>query len=329
LWQARFIPPAGQRARRDLSRYRTTWVPERTRAVHRVPGGLERANIQLASVAPDLLGVSGRAILAALVAGHAAPATMAELAKGRLRRQIPLLEPALPGLVHDHHRPWLARHVAPIACLAEPLEVLSTEITRRVTALGPDEPATPPADVDRPPAGAEAPGAPASPMTLARALTLVDTIPGVDQRGGERLVAEWGLDMARFGTAARLAAWTGVAPGHDERAGNRRSSRTRQGHHTLRTGLTHLAHAAARTQGTDVSALSHRLATRRGKQRAMMAVAHSIVVSAVHRLSRDEPDQDLGANYVDKLRQHQRVDRFIRHLERLGYRVSLEPIPAA
>jgi transposase len=125
-------------------------------------------------------------------------------------------------------------------------------------------------------------------MTFARAVTVVDTIPGVDRRGGERLVAEWGLDMTRVGTAARLAAWSGVAPGNDARAGKQRAGKTRTGHRALRTGLTHLAHAAALTKGTDVSALSHRLAARRGKKRAIMAVAHSIVVSAFHRLSRNE-----------------------------------------
>jgi transposase len=117
----------------------------------------------------------------------------------------------------------------------------------------------------------------------------LDTSPGVDQRGAERLVAEWGIDMGRFETAARLAAWSGVAPGNDESAGTQRSGKTRKGHRALRTGRTHLAHAAALTKGTDVSALSHRLAARRGTKRAIMAVAHSIVVSAFHMLSRYAP----------------------------------------
>jgi len=121
---------------------------------------------------------------------------------------------------------------------------------------------------------------------------VLDTIPGVDQRGGELLVAEWGIDMARFGTAARLAAWRGVAPGNDESAGQQRSGKTRKGHRALRTGLTPLAHAAALTKGTYVSALSHRLAARRGKKRAIMAVAHSIVVSAFHLRSRHEPSHE-------------------------------------
>jgi transposase len=165
-------------------------------------------------------------------------------------------------------------------------------------------------------------------MTFARAVTLLDTIPGVDQRGGELLVAEWGIDMGRFEIAARLSAWSGVAPGNDECAGNRRSGKTRKGNRALRTGLTQVAHAAARTKGTYLSALYQRLAARRGKKRAIMAVAHAIVVSAFHMLSRNKPYHELGANYFDAYRRGHLVDQLTRRIERLGYRVSLEPIPA-
>jgi transposase len=141
-------------------------------------------------------------------------------------------------------------------------------------------------------------------------------------------VAEWGIDMARFGTAARLAAWSGVAPGNDESADKQRSGKTRKGNRALRTGLTQLAHAAALTKGTYLSALYHRLAARRGKKRAIMAVAHSIVVSAFHMLSRNEPYHELGATYFDEHQREHLVDRLTRRLEHLGYRVSLEPVPA-
>jgi transposase len=130
---------------------------------------------------------------------------------------------------------------------------------------------------------------PALPLTSARAVTVLDPMPGVAQRGAARLVADWGIELGRFETAARRAAWSGVAPGHDERAGTQRSGKTRTGHRALRTGLTPLAPAAALTTGPALSALDHRLAARRGKKRALMAVAHSIVVSAFHRLSRHEP----------------------------------------
>jgi transposase len=151
----------------------------------------------------------------------------------------------------------------------------------------------------------------------------------VNQRGGELLVAEWGIDMARFGTAARLAAWSGVAPGNDESAGKQRSGKIRTGNHILLMGLTQLAHAAARTKGTYLSTFYQRLAARRGKKRAIMAVAHSMVVSAFHMISRHEPYRELGANYFDEYQRTHLVDRLTRRIERLGYHVSLEPVTGA
>jgi transposase len=156
------------------------------------------------------------------------------------------------------------------------------------------------------------------------AIELLDTIPGVDQRGAEVIVAEIGIDMARFETAPRLAAWAGVAPGNDESAGKQRSGKTRKGNRSLRAVLTQLAHAAVRTKGTNLSALYRHLAARRGKQRAIMAVAHSIMRSVFHMLSRNEPYRELGANYFDERRRHYTVDRLARGIEPLGYHVSLE-----
>ncbi|MBI3329977.1 MAG: IS110 family transposase [Nitrospinae bacterium] len=329
LLQASFIPPQGQRDLRDLTRYRTKLVQERSREVNRVQGVLERANIKLASVATDVMGVSGRAILAALVEGRADPATMAELAKGRMRSKIPLLEQALTGLVRDHHRQLLALQLAHIDFLDEQIDTLSVEIARRLLDLGAGEPPAMSVETAGTAGSAADPGAPPAPMTFIRAITVLDTIPGVDQRGAELLVAEWGIDMGCFGTADRLSAWTGVAPGNDASAGKQRSGKTRKGNRALRTGLTQLAHAAARTKGTYLSALYHRLAARRGKKRAIIAVAHSIVVSAFHMLSRNEPYHELGANYFDEHRRHQLVDRLARRIERLGYRLTLEPVAAA
>jgi transposase len=200
----------------------------------------------------------------------------------------------LTGLVRDHHRQLLALQLAHIDFLDEQIDTLSAEITRRLAALSGDEPSVlapePTSEVGRP----VTPEATGAPLTFARAITLLDTIPGVNQRGGELLVAEWGIDMTRFGTAARLAAWSGVAPGNDESAGKQRSGKIRTGNHILRTGLTQLAHAAARTKGTYLSTLYQRLAARRGKKRAIMAVAHSMVVSAFYMRSRHEPYRALG-----------------------------------
>jgi transposase len=332
LLQASFIPPQGQRDLRDLTRYRTKLVQERSRAVNRVQGVLERANIKLASVATDIMGVSGRAILAALIAGRAAPETMAELAKGRLRAKLPVLEQALTGLMRDHHRRLLALQLAHIDFLDEQIDALSAEIMRDLSELEADALPPPPANLARATGegGSEASqDALSSPLSFAEAIAVLDTIPGVDQRSAELLVAEWGTDMRRFGTASRLSAWTGVAPGNDESAGKQRSGKTRQGNRTLRTGLTQMAHAAARTKSTYLSALYQRLAARRGKKRAIMAVAHAIVVSAFHMLARHEPYHELGHNYLDEQRRDHLRDRLTRRIERLGYRVSLDPIPAA
>jgi transposase len=331
LLQASFIPPPGQRDLRDLTRYRTKLVQERSREVHRVQGVLERANIKLASVATDVMGVSGRAILAALIAGRAAPETMAEWAKGRMRAKLPLLEQALTGVMRDHHRRLLALQLAHIAFLDEQIDALSADIMRHLSELEADA-LPPPANLARATGevGSEASqDAPSSPLSFAQAIAVLDTIPGVDQRSAELLVAEWGTDMGRFGTASRLSAWTGVAPGNDESAGKQRSGKTRQGNRTLRTGLTQMAHAAARTKGTYLSALYQRLAARRGKKRAIMAVAHAIVVSAFHMLARHETYPALGHNYLDEQRRDHLVDRLTRRIERLGYRVSLDPVPAA
>jgi transposase len=325
LLQASFIPPQGQRELRELTRYRTKLVQERSREVNRVQGVLERANIKLAAVATDIMGVSGRMILSALVQGRADPVTMAELAKGRLRGKIPALEQALTGLVRAHHRRLLAMQLAHIDFLDEQIESLSAEITRCLTDLSasetPEAPAGSVGEVER---GAE----PSPPISFSQAVIILDSMPGVDRRGAEVLVAEWGTDMARFGTASRLAAWTGVAPGNDESAGKQRSGKTRKGNRALRTALTQLAHAAARTKGTYLSALYQRLAARRGKKRAIIAVAHSMVVSAFHMLSRHEAYQELGSNYFDEQRRHQLVHRLTRRLEHLGYRVNLELRPA-
>jgi transposase len=330
LLQASFIPPQGQRDVRDLTRYRTKLVQERVREVNRLQGVLERANIKLASVASDIMGVSGRAMLEALIAGKADPATMADLAKRRMRAKIPLLAQALTGVVRDHHRQLLAMQLAHIDFLDEQIAALNTTIETALQALDadarPSQPPLPGATVSSAPSLAGS-----APLTFTRAVELLDTIPGIDQRGAEVIVTEIGIDMSRFETAPRLAAWAGVAPGNDESAGKQRSGKTRKGNRALRAILTQLAHAAVRTKGTYVSALYQRLAARRGKQRAIIAVAHSIMKSIFYMLSRNAPYHELGANYFDERRRHSTVDRLARRIEHLGYRVHLEPVavPAA
>jgi transposase len=325
LLQASFIPPKGQRDLRDLTRYRTKLVQERVREVHRVQGVLERANIKLASVIADILGVSGRAMLEALSAGRGEPATMAELAQRRMRSKLPLLEHALTGIVHDHHRQWLAMQLAHIDFLDEQIEALNRAMEASLRARSGDAPS----DEGRAPLpvlNTVSPPVASPTLTFPRAVALLDTIPGIDQRGAEESVAEIGSDMARFETAPRLAAWAGVAPGNDASAGKQRSGKTRKGNRPLRAILTQLAHAAVRTKGTYLSALYQRLAARRGKNRAIVAVAHALMCSVFHMLSRQEPYRELGANYFDERRRHYTVDRLARRIEHLGYQVHLEPV---
>jgi transposase len=325
LLQASFIPPKGQRDLRDLTRYRTKLVQERVREVNRVQGVLERANIKLASVISDVMGVSGRAMLEALIAGRADPAAMAALAQRRMRTKIPVLEQALTGIVHAHHRQLLAMQLAHIDFLDEQIEALTRAIVTSLKALSTT--ALPQEGQPALPAAESAPSVPLSPpLTFTRAVELLDTIPGIDQRGAEVMVAEIGIDMSRFETAPRLAAWAGVAPGNDESAGKQRSGKTRKGNRPLRAILTQLAHAAVHTRGTYLSALYQRLAARRGKKRAIIAVAHAIMVSAFHMLSRQEPYHELGDRYFDERRRQFTVDRLTRRIEHLGYRVHLEPV---
>jgi len=328
LLQASFIPPVAQRDLRDLTRYRTKLVQERAREVNRVQGVLERANIKLASVASDVLGVSGRAMLEALIAGQTDPAAMAALAKRRMRSKIPALEQALTGRVRDHHRHLLTLQLRHIDFLETQIEALNSAIASCMTTLSQEAGAdTTPSSPT--PAAVPPPAEPLPPLTFTRAVALLDTIPGVNQRGAEMIVAEIGIDMARFGTAPRLAAWSGVAPGNDESAGKQRSGKTRKGNQVLRAGLTQLAHGAVRTKGTYLSALYRRLAARRGKRRAILAVAHSIMVSVFHRLTRNAPYHELGGNYFDERRRQYTVDRLTSRIEHLGYRVHLEPLPTA
>src|SRR5207244_2991392 len=241
------------------------------------------------SVIADIMGVSGRAMLEALIAGRADPATMAALAKRRMRSKIPVLEQALTGIVHDHHRQLLAMQLAHIDFLDEQIEALNAAIETSLKALSTAEPSW---------------EAQPLPLTFSRAVELLDTIPGID--------------MSRFETAPRLAAWAGVAPGNDESAGKQRSGKTRKGNRPLRAILTQLAHAAVRTKDTYLSALYQRLAVRRGKKRAIIAVAHSIMCSVFHMLSRNEVYRELGANYFDERRRQFTVDRLTRRVERCG-----------
>jgi transposase len=298
LLQPSFIPDRPQRELRELTRYRTSLIQERTAEVNRLQKVLEGANIKLAAVATDIMGTSGREILAALVGGTSEPTTLAQLARGRLREKIPQLEQALAGQFGLHQRFMVAQQLAHIDFLDEVIERVSAEVAERV----------------RP---------------FEEAVALLDTIPGVGRRTAEVLVAEIGVDMTRFPTAAHLAAWAGVAPGNNESAGKRRHAQTRKGSPWLRAALVEAAQAAGRTKSTYLGAQFRRLLPRKGKKRAAVAVGHSILVIAYHLLSKREPYHDLGVTYFDQ-RARQAVERrLVRRLEALGYTVSLQPPDSA
>lgn len=296
LLRASFIPPVAQRELRELTRYRTTFVRERATLVNRVQKVLESANSKLASVATDVLGVSGRARLQALVADETDTGAMAELAKGRLREQREQLVQAREGRVQAHHRFVLTELLGQIDSLEDTIARFAQQI--------------------------EAYRAP-----FAEAVELLDTIPGVGQETAEVIVAEMGADMRRFPTARHLAAWAGLAPGNHESAGKQRTGRTRKGNQALRQGLIQAAHAAAHTKNTYLAAQYHRLAARRGSKRAIVAVAHSMLVIAYWLLSRHEPYRELGGDYFDRQRPAATATRLVRRLENLGYHVILEAPP--
>jgi transposase len=294
LLSGSFVPDRPQRELRELTRYRTSLVRERTAAANRLQKTLEGANVKLASVATDILGKSGREILAALVAGQTDGAELAQLAQGRMREKIPQLERALTGCIGPHQRFLVAEQLAHVDFLDGAIARVSAEIAER---MHPDE----------------------------DAITRLDTIPGVGRSVAEALVAEIGSDLTRFPNAKHLASWAGLCPGNNESAGKRYSGKTRKGSPWLRACLVQAAHAAARTKGTYLAAQYRRLAARRGRAKAAVAVSHSILIIVYHVLTEGTVYCDLGANYFDE-RDRQAVERRLVHrLEGLGYTVSLTP----
>jgi transposase len=338
LLRASFVPERFQRELRELIRYRTALVRERAAAVNRVQKVLEGANIKLASVASDVDGVSGRQILAALVAGQTEAAELAQLAKGKLRAKIPELEEALVGQFGAHQRFLVARQLAHLDALEATLAELESEIAWRCAAAPPapggegaaDD--SPSAADDSPTAAPEVSVAPpeAGPApSLEAAVQRLIAIPGVGRLTAEKLVAEIGIDMGRCPTAGHLASWAGLCPGQDESAGKRRSGKTRKGSRWLREALVEAAHAAGRSQGTYLGAQYRRLAARRGAKKAAVAVGHSILVIAYHLLKKGVPYAELGAGYLDGRSRQVLQRQLVQRLERLGCKVTIEAPLAA
>ncbi len=299
-----FIPPRHQRELRELTRHRTNFVQGRATLVNRIQQVLEGANITLASVVSDVSGVSGRAMLAAIVDGASDPAALAALARGRLRAKRTALAQARSGRVRPHHRFLLAALLAQLDAHEETIARFDDQIAQACVAN--EEEAI---------------------------VALLDTIPGIGRGTAELLVAEIGTDMTKFPTAHHLAAWAGLAPGNHESAGRQRSGRTRKGNAWLRAALVAAAQSAARTKQSYLGAQYRRIAARRGAKRAILAVAHAMLVIAYHRIARREPYRERGADSCDRQQPAATANRLVRRRRQLGDDVALtttpEPTPAA
>jgi len=294
-----FVPPQPIRELRNLTRYRKAQIEERTREAQRLDKILQDAGVKLSSVASDILGVSGRAMLTALVAGTTDATVLADLAKGVLRRKIPALREALTSRFGAHHAVIVAAILGKLEFLDELIAGLTAQIE---VAIAP----------------------------FSHQLDLLVTVPGIDRRTGQGLLAEIGTDMSVFTSAARLASWAGVCPGNHESAGKSKSGKTRRGPKWLGIYLHDAAMAAIRTKNTYLAAQYARLRPRLGHNKALVAVEHSIVVASFHLLDRDQPYHELGGDYFLRHTDPQhRARKLIRQLEAIGYTVHAEPPPAA
>jgi transposase len=298
LLKASFIPPKPIRELRELTRYRKTLVQERTQEVNRLQKVLEGANIKLAAVATDIMGKSGRDMLDALTGGEQDAEALAQLARGRLRAKLPELRQALTGRVQPHHRFLLERILAHIDFLEESLERIQQEIEQH---LRPFE----------------------------EAMTLAQSVIGIQETAAAAILGEIGTDMTRFPSDKHLSSWAGLCPGNKQSGGKRLSGATTQGNPYLKAVLAEVVWAISHTKDNYLSSQYHRIARRRGKQKAVVAVSHSVLVILYHVLREKKPYQDLGGDYFAKLDTSRQERHHLRQLEQLGYTVTLTPKEAA
>jgi transposase len=298
LLSGSFVPPRAIRELRDVTRYRRRMVEDRGREEQRLQKLLEDAQVKLDSVVTDITGVSARLILTALCDGERDPDVLADLAQRRLRAKIPLLRQAVPGRFNNHH----ALLVRELLAHMDYLDAAIARLDARVDEL-------------------------MGPFVVARDRLM--TIPGIKKRNAEIIVAEIGVDMARFPTAAHLASWAGVCPGNHESAGKRRSGRTRNGDPWLCSALVESAWSASRTRGTSMQVRFWRIAKRRGVDKAALAVAHHLLIVIWHVLTEEATYQEMGPGYTDRFDDPARRQRFLIHqLEQFGLKVTIEPAAA-
>ncbi len=298
LLRASYIPEAPQRALRDLTRYRIKLIQDRTSEINRVQKILEDANIKLGSVVSDIMGVSARDMLDGIISGKDTPEALAQLARGRMRSKITKLEQALVGRVQDHHRLMLSLHLEHIDDLNAKITRLEKEIDKAMVPFDQDD-----------------------------TVTRLATIPGISEPTAHIVIAELGIDMSRFESAAHAASWAGLAPGKNESAGRSYSSKTTKGNKYLKAALVQAAHTQRRADNY-LGAQYRRLARRRGSKRAAVAVAHSILVIAYHLLRAGTEYQELGADYFHQHDKAYLERSLVKRLEQLGNKVMLEPLAA-
>ena len=296
LLQGSFVPKRELRELRDLTRYRAQLVSEATRVANRVHKVLEDANIKLGAVASDVLGKSGRAMLWALNGGERDPDKLAELALGRLRAKIPELKLALEGHFSEHHRFLVEHLLRHLDDLEREIEEISQRIGERLPSILDDE-----------------------------RLRRLDAIAGVNRTTIENVVAEIGADMSQFPDEHHLSSWAGISPGNEESAGKRLRNSTTRKNRWLRRAIIEAAWAAGRTKNSYLGAQYRRLAPRRGKKRALIAVGHSLLVIFYHMLKYDVEYQDLGVDYFAKREPERLRNYLVKRLQLLGYQVSLTP----
>ena len=291
------MPDRQLRELRELVRYRRSLIEERSREVNRIQKVLEGANIKLSSVATDIVGVSGRAILEAMISGVEDTKVLADMAKGVLRRKKASLEEALQGVMGDSQRTVLSIQLDHLDSLDQHIARLDDEIDRGM-------------------------------KHMEEALRRVDTLPGIDRRGAQEVLVETGTNMGIFPGAGHFSSWIGLCPGNNESAGKRKSGRTRKGNRWLTSTLVRAARSAVRSPHNYFYALYHRIVGRRGDGRAIVAVANSMAVTIYHMLSEGTEYHDLGPHYFDERDQQRVVQRAVRRIESLGYKVTLGPATA-